>query len=649
MTILGADNFANNGRVLTNGWNGSYDGQSWAVVQGGVARWSVTAGLGGVGGKGQITGGTGGQVGFLGSGTSVDCDVRVRVSVSATGDSVAAIGRGTAATTNYRARLLNNIFYLILLNAGVTSVLASTPFTTTPGSNYQIHLRLRGSTISGSVWADGTIEPSSFMLAVTDATITAAGQYGVATVLAASGDIALYDQFVATNPTPLADTWPGVTIGLNNKVPPTANYANWHSLFADFFALGLSWLRFQLDWQLIDTAITSAQNPATYSWAPLDDAVNRCNEAGINLAFPIRGAPTWALQTANMQATTEPWYLSDRDMTAIFTGQVATRYNNANGHGFLPRIELGNEQDNIHFTPSGQGFLGIYNSPFSEYNGLSGVNINVQPARDYHFFALKLAAMSNAISSASPTADIVLTAIWWNRFPNCADYLTGIYQEVPNAKTYFRKANFHFYTNTRAPDLAGSGSTFSPSFQQQWQAMQTAMTNAGDAGKAIDCTEIGWGTNTNNGASIDCDINTQASRFSYVLNNAKGSGIVAHLFFFTTDYKTQDVNANPITSTSSIVQWDVASQTYIRLPAWTTIQGFVAANPTWTPPVVVTVPAVSRRSGGTLPAIARRSGSGVAPIARRDGTGMVAIKRRDGQVTATKRRDGVVTTTRRRG
>jgi hypothetical protein len=227
--------------------------------------------------------------------------------------------------------------------------------------------------------------------------------------------------------------------------------------------------------------------------------------------------------------------------------------------------------------------------------------------------------------------------------------MTGLYQEVANAKTYFSAANFHYYSNTRAPNLAGSGSIYNPSFQQEWQAVQTAMTNAGDTGNKIDCTEVGWGTNTNNGATIDCDVNTQASRFSYVLNNAKGSGIVAHLFFFTLDYKTQDGSGNPITSTSSIVQWDVPSQSYIRLPAWTTIQSFIATNPAWIPPVVVTVPAVSRRDG-QVTAISRRSGGTVTAIARRDGSGVAAIKRRDGTgVAATKRRDGTGATTRRRG
>ncbi len=610
MTILGADNYANNGRVLTNGWNVSYDGQTWNILQGGAARFSV------VGNKGQVTGGTGGQVAALGSGTSIDQDVRVRVSVSATADAVSAMGRATAGTTNYRARLLNNTFYLLSVVAGVTTVLASTPFTTSINTNYQIHLRLRGSTISGSVWLDGTIEPSVFMLSVTDTSITTAGQYGVATVLAVSTDIALYDQFVATNPTQVTDSPYGVTIGLNNKVPPTANYANWHSLFADFFALGLSWLRFQLDWQLIQ--LNQNDSPTAFSWAPLDDAVNRCNEAGIYIAFPIRGAPTWALQTANMKATTEPWYLSDRDMTATFAGQVATRYNNANGHGFLNSVEMGNEQDNIHFSPANQGILGIYNSPYPEYNGLSGVNINVQSARDPHFFAIKLVAMSNAISAASPTSKIGFTSIWWRQFPNCRDFYADTYNEVPNAKNYFTYGAFHFYSNTAAPDAPGSGTNYAPSFQQMWQAMQTAMINAGDSTKGAWCGEIGWGTNTNNGATIDCDTTTQASRYSYVLNNAKGSGYVTHLFFFTLNYATQDSNGNPTTSTSSLVQWDVPSQTYIRLPAWTTFQTFVAANPSWVvtpPPNAVLVPAISRRGGtgiiatrrdGAVPAIRRR-------------------------------------------
>lgn len=605
MTILAGDHFSNFGRVTTNGWNLSSDGQTWQLLQGTASHYSI------VGNKGQITGATSNHVAALGSGTSVDQDVRCRVSFTAVGDSVSIAGRMTAFNTAYRARLQNNQFSVIAIVAGTITTIRQVAFTTTAGTAYQIHLRIRGSTISGSVWADGTIEPATFMASGTDTQITAAGQYGIVCGLAATTDIASFDQFVATNPTYVVDSPYGVTIGLNNKTPPTPNYANWAALLSDMRALGISWLRFQVDWQLIQ--LNQTDPPSVWAWAPLDDAVNRCNEAGIYLTHPLRGAPSWAL---TQQASTEPWYLMDPAMAATFATQVVTRYNGASGHGTLQSYEVGNEEFNIHFSPSGQGILGIHNSPFPEYNGLNGVSSTVQPARDPYFFANVLSAVSPAIRSAAPLMKIGQCAIWWRQYPNCADFETAIYQGVTNAASAFDFANFHFYSNTADPSLSGNGANYSPSFQQEWQAMQAAMKAQGDNGKTIWCTEFGWGTNANNGSSIDCDAPTQALRYSYVLGNALISGAISKVFFFTLNYSTQNAQSQPTTSTSSIVQWDVGSQTFKQLPAYQTIQQFIQQFPVW---------AISA-SAAILP----------------------AIKRRDGKMTMV-RRDGAVPQTARRG
>jgi hypothetical protein len=605
MTILAGDHFANFGRVTTNGWNQASDGQTWQILQGTNTHYSV------VGNKGQITGATSNHVIALGTGTSVDQDVRVRVSSTAVADSVAVAGRMTAFNTAYRARLQNNQFAVIAIVAGTITTIKQQTFTTTAGTAYQIHLRLRGSTVSASVWADGTIEPATFMVSGTDTQITAAGQYGIVVGLAATTDIASFDQFVATNPTQVVDSPYGVTIGLNNKTPPTPNYANWAALFGDMRALGISWLRFQVDWQLIQ--LNQTDPPSVWSWAPLDDAVNRCNEAGIYITHPLRGAPSWAL---TQQASTEPWYIMDPSAATTFATQVVTRYNGSSGHGTLNAYEVGNEEFNIHFSPSGQGILGIHNSPFPEYNGLQGVSSSVQPARDPYFFTNVMSQVSPAVRSAAPAMKIGQCAIWWRQYPNCADFMTAIYQGVPNAVSAFDFANFHFYSNTADPSTPGSGANYSPSFQQEWQAMKAAMVAQGDTNKFIWVTEFGWGTNANNGSSIDCDTSTQSLRYSYVLGNALISGAISKVFFFTLNYSTQNAQSQPTTSTSSIVQWDVPSQTFQQLPAYQTIRQFIQQFPVWaTNPSAAILPAIARRDGKT--SATRRDG--VTPLTKRRG------------------------------
>lgn len=66
----------------------------------------------------------------------------------------------------------------------------------------------------------------------------------------------------------------------------------------DMQNLHMGWLRYQVHWANIEIQ----QSPVVYNWAKLDDAVSKCNAAGIKVVFPIQTGPTWA-QTAWTQVT----------------------------------------------------------------------------------------------------------------------------------------------------------------------------------------------------------------------------------------------------------------------------------------------------------------------------------------------------------
>lgn len=134
----------------------------------------------------------------------------------------------------------------------------------------------------------------------------------------------------------------GVTIGMNRT--PSTPFPYWTALFADMRALGLTWLRFQLRWKDVETS------QGVYSWAVLDDAVARCNAAGISIMYTIQGAPTWALTTGSQKASSEPWYLMDATLAAGFVTTALSRYNGG-AQGHLDALGF-NEDFNIHATSS---------------------------------------------------------------------------------------------------------------------------------------------------------------------------------------------------------------------------------------------------------------------------------------------------------
>ncbi len=199
MTQLGRADFLQTNNASS--WNPATDGNSW-TIDSGAASLSI------VSNEGQVTGVTALTFLRLGNATSVDFDVKVRVSGSSTNYTVLGVyGRQTATNTCYRARININVpsqgFALLKTIAGTSTVLVSMAFTASINTFYWVRFRGIGSTLLGKVWADGTSEPSTWTLTTSDTSITSAGNVGVCVNTVTSTDVAKYDSFYAVDESPI--------------------------------------------------------------------------------------------------------------------------------------------------------------------------------------------------------------------------------------------------------------------------------------------------------------------------------------------------------------------------------------------------------------------------------------------------------------
>lgn len=398
-------------------------------------------------------------------------------------------------------------------------------------------------------------------------------------------------------------------------------------------ALGLTWFRIQQNigniWTTQSditsgTITTTAQtNP---NWASIDQAIGLLNSFGLHVIFPLRavnGSPSWMFATSSstppypaQQTTysvdgTGNWVAPDPGNMALFASAAAYRYDGIHGpigpNGTPLKVdsfEVGNEEYNQRntkqITPvSNATVYGIYNSPLSTYNavaptlpGLGG--LPPQPARDPHFFANVLKQVQPAIRLYNNSVKIGSCSLWWTNPANFSDFLKGFYLEsgILGLLSYW---TFHYYSNAVDPN---TGTSTTATITQAIQNMQAQNKENLD----IWLTEFGWGT-TDVGSGIDCDQNTQATRFNEVMTVCLNLG-VKKMFLYTGTYRTPS-------ETSSIIQYNPAINTYLPLPSYYTVQNIITANsPAGIVPVVV-VPAISRRTGTGITAT-RRTGIGAS-------------------------------------
>ncbi len=138
----------------------------------------------------------------LGANTFLDGDIRGRLALGAAGDFCGVEGRYSVSggtPTCYKLVYYTGTINLNKAIAGVTTQLVSLAnITLTPGTFYQFHLKIQGSTLYGNVYADGSAEPTSWMITTADTSIQTAGGYAVLAQTASGSTGIQVDHFSAT-------------------------------------------------------------------------------------------------------------------------------------------------------------------------------------------------------------------------------------------------------------------------------------------------------------------------------------------------------------------------------------------------------------------------------------------------------------------
>src|SRR6266581_9075810 len=280
----------------------------------------------------------------------------------------------------------------------------------------------------------------------------------------------------------------GVTMG-NSSASGSLN----SQATTDMLDLGVTWLRYQIKWSLIDATGTTNQNTSTYTWAAWDDAVTKCNAAGINILLSIMFAPTQFKGPSGNPLN--PSY------TATFASQIATRYDGAHGHGTIQGIEVGNE----------------------DYN--SGADTTSIPVPLVQSLALTMKAVYPAVKAVSSAITVGVacklqrntkgyTAFFDTLLnPSTGPYISSIFQG-----DYI---NFHYYTGIPSSPLSLDPTVSLPSaLGGQGIPSITDAIGLIDAKRTlysnsvpIYCTETGFPINTNNHPAAQ--VTSQAVAWQY--------------------------------------------------------------------------------------------------------------------------------------
>jgi hypothetical protein len=180
-TNLAQDTFQRANQSL---WGTASDGQTWGGDANSQSAFSISGNAGLVSKTGGLT-----YSAVLGP-TASNAEVYATGSISSfTNSNFGDVLRWTDGNNWYKGYISGASLIIQKKVSGTTTILASVPFTATAGTSYTIHFRAVGSTLTANVWASSGIEPSGWMVTVSDSTFTSGNcgmrfltQSGTATV-----------------------------------------------------------------------------------------------------------------------------------------------------------------------------------------------------------------------------------------------------------------------------------------------------------------------------------------------------------------------------------------------------------------------------------------------------------------------------------
>lgn len=209
-------------------WGTTSDGHTW----GGDAN---TQSLFSISGNTGLVSNTGGNSYSAVAGSSTtDGEVFITGSMSAFASSnFGAVLRWSDGNNWYKAFIDGSNLLLQKKVNGVTTILASVPFTATAGTSYTIHFRVTGSTLLANAWPSSANEPGTWMINSTDNSLTAgycglraltqAGTLSVTSFLAnVPGSSSTPTPTPTTAPTPTSTPTPTPTATATPTPTPTS-------------------------------------------------------------------------------------------------------------------------------------------------------------------------------------------------------------------------------------------------------------------------------------------------------------------------------------------------------------------------------------------------------------------------------------------
>lgn len=185
---FGSDTFAT--RTVSNAFGTGSDGQTWNFISGNTTNLSVGTNEGTIAASGNT------QILTYGSKVIADADVTVKysfVSSTAEVDFLCLILRYIDANNYYLMCSSQDKIYIHKNVGGVGTDIGSAAKTLTGGTFYHLRGRVQGSSLQLRFWQDGTSEPSTWDISITDTDISGHGQYGI---LAFAGSGIKIDHYV---------------------------------------------------------------------------------------------------------------------------------------------------------------------------------------------------------------------------------------------------------------------------------------------------------------------------------------------------------------------------------------------------------------------------------------------------------------------
>src|SRR5579884_1547713 len=192
MSVLAADTFQRANQ--SGGWGTASGGGTWTLLTGSPTL-SISSNEG-------VATGLAANVFtlYLGS-TSKDAEALIRLSNSDFSNNDTGIYLRLQDTNNFYVCFLGTgSFYIDKKVAGTyTSGIVTSSATTANNTFYWIRFRIQGSLLLARFWQDGTAEPNTWQLTVTDTGLAAAGHVGIGGYQQNSTDTVSFDHFYAVD------------------------------------------------------------------------------------------------------------------------------------------------------------------------------------------------------------------------------------------------------------------------------------------------------------------------------------------------------------------------------------------------------------------------------------------------------------------